>query len=74
MHNEDSFDLYFLPDFIMIIKSRRTRLAGNVARRGEREMHTGFWLVHLILFERSKRIQKNNINLLKPIGCVNPQV
>jgi hypothetical protein len=31
------------PDIIRIIKSRRIRCAGHVARMGRREMHTGFW-------------------------------
>jgi hypothetical protein len=52
-----------LARFYWIIKSKKTTLAGNVARRGRREMYTGFSLVHLILFGRPKRIRKNNIKI-----------
>jgi hypothetical protein len=35
LHNEELRDLYFSPSIIRIIKSRRMRWAGNVARMGE---------------------------------------
>jgi hypothetical protein len=61
LHNEHRHDLYSLPDFIRVIKSRTIRLEGDVARRGRREMHTGFWTVNLRLFGRPRRIGNNNI-------------
>ena len=36
LHNEELNDLYCLPNIIRVIKSRRMRWAGHVARMGER--------------------------------------
>jgi hypothetical protein len=36
MHNKELHDLYSLPSIIRIIKSRRMRWAGHVARIGEK--------------------------------------
>jgi hypothetical protein len=36
LHNEDVHNLYSLPSIIRIIKSRRMRWAGHVARMGEK--------------------------------------
>jgi hypothetical protein len=37
LHNEELFiNFYFSPDVIRMIKSRRTRLTGHVARTGEK--------------------------------------
>jgi hypothetical protein len=35
LHNEELHDLYSSPSIIMVIKSRRMRWAGHVARMGE---------------------------------------
>jgi hypothetical protein len=35
LHNEELNDLYSSPNFIRVIKSRRMRWAGHVARMGE---------------------------------------
>ena len=35
LHNEDLNDLYCSPNFVRVIKSRRMRWAGHVARMGE---------------------------------------
>jgi hypothetical protein len=43
LHNEELNDLLSSPNFIRVIKSRRKRWAGHVARMGKREVHTGFW-------------------------------
>jgi hypothetical protein len=41
LHNEELHNLYSLPGIIRIIKSRRMRWAGHVARMGEkRNMYT----------------------------------
>jgi hypothetical protein len=36
LHNEELRHLYSLPSIIIIIKSRRMKWAGHVARRGEK--------------------------------------
>jgi hypothetical protein len=43
LHNEELRDLYSLPSIIRIIKSRRMRLAGHVARMGRRETRIDYW-------------------------------
>jgi hypothetical protein len=37
LHNEELNDLYSSPNIIWVIKSRRMRWAGHVARRGEKK-------------------------------------
>jgi hypothetical protein len=40
LHNEELNDLYSLPSIVLVVKSRRMRWAGHVARMGEdREVH-----------------------------------
>ena len=36
LHTEELNDLYSAPNFVLVIKSRRKRWAGHVARIGER--------------------------------------
>jgi hypothetical protein len=43
LHNEELNDLYSSPSTVRLIKSRRMRWAGNVARMGRGEAYTGFW-------------------------------
>jgi hypothetical protein len=43
LHNEELRDLYSSPSIIKIIKSRRMRLAGHVARMGRRGMLIDHW-------------------------------
>jgi hypothetical protein len=43
LRNEELHNLYSSPSIIKMIKSRRTRWAGHVARMGRREMHLGYW-------------------------------
>jgi hypothetical protein len=43
LHNGELNDLYSSPSIIRVIKSRRMRWAGRVARMGKKEVHTGFW-------------------------------
>ena len=44
LHNEEISDLYSLPSIVRVVKSRRMRWAGHVARIWERgEVCTGFW-------------------------------
>jgi hypothetical protein len=43
LHNEELYALYYSPNIIRVIKSRRLRWAGHVVRMGRGEVHTGFW-------------------------------
>jgi hypothetical protein len=43
LHNEELNGLYSLPNIVRVIKSRRMRWAGHVARMGKGEVRTGFW-------------------------------
>jgi len=42
LHNEELNDLYSSPSIVGVIKSRRMRWAGRVARTGRGEVFTGF--------------------------------
>jgi hypothetical protein len=42
LHNEELHNLYFTPNIIRMIKSRRARWAGHLARMGRRGIHVGF--------------------------------
>jgi hypothetical protein len=44
LHNDELHDLYSSPNIVMVIKSRRMRWAGHVARMGRGEVITRFWL------------------------------
>jgi hypothetical protein len=43
LHNEERHNLYSSPSIIGMIKSRRMRWAGHVARMGKRGIHRGYW-------------------------------
>jgi hypothetical protein len=45
-----TYDLYSLANIVRVVKSRRMRWVGHVARMGEGRVCTGFWLG--ILMER----------------------
>ena len=42
LHNEELRDLYSLPNIVRVVKSRRMRWAGHLARMGRGEVCTGF--------------------------------
>jgi hypothetical protein len=44
LHNEELRDLYSSPSIIRIMKSRRMRWAGHVARMGRRGASIYYWL------------------------------
>jgi hypothetical protein len=44
LHNDELHRLYSSPNIVRVIKSRRMRWAGHVARTGRGEVFTGFWL------------------------------
>jgi hypothetical protein len=41
LHGEELYALYSSPDIIRVIKTRRLRWAGHVARKGRGEVHMG---------------------------------
>jgi hypothetical protein len=43
LHNEELHDLYSSPSIIRIIKSRRMRWEGHIARMGRRRMLIDYW-------------------------------
>jgi hypothetical protein len=43
LHNEELNDLYSLPNIVRVVKSRRMRWAGHVARMGRIVVCTGCW-------------------------------
>jgi len=43
LHNEELNDLYSSPNIVRVIKSRRLRWGGHVARMGEERGCTGCW-------------------------------
>jgi hypothetical protein len=43
LHNEELHNLYPSSNVIRMIKSRRMRWAGHVARMGGRGRHVGYW-------------------------------
>jgi len=47
LFNEELNDLYSSPNTFRVIKSRRMRWAGHVARMGERRGYTRFWWENL---------------------------
>jgi hypothetical protein len=44
LHNDELHSLYSSLNIVRVIKSRRMRWAGHVARMGEGEVFTGLWL------------------------------
>jgi hypothetical protein len=42
LHNEELYNLYFPPQIVGVIKSRRMRWVGHVAPMGAGEAHLGF--------------------------------
>jgi hypothetical protein len=47
LHNEELNDLYSTSNIVQVIKSRRIRWVGHVARMGSREACIGFWWENL---------------------------
>jgi len=48
LHNEELNDLYCSSNIVRVIKSRRMRWLGHVARMGRGEAYTGFWWGNLM--------------------------
>jgi hypothetical protein len=47
LHSEELSDLYYSPNIVRVIKSRRIRWVGHVARTGREKLYTGFWWENL---------------------------
>jgi hypothetical protein len=47
LHNEELYALYFLPNIIRVIKSRRLSWVGHAARIGVGELYTGLYWENL---------------------------
>jgi hypothetical protein len=67
LHNEELNDLCSSPT--IVIKSRRTRLAGHVARMGREEACTGFWWGKRPLGRPTCRWVDNIKMDLQEVGC-----
>ena len=73
MHNEELNDLYYSPNILQVIKSRRMRCAGHVSRMG---VERGVYRVLLEKpegrrpLERPMRRRVDNIRMdLQEVGC-----
>jgi hypothetical protein len=44
LHNDKLHSVYSSPNIVRVIKSRRMRWAGHVARTGRGEVFTAFWM------------------------------
>ena len=73
LHNEELNDLYSSPNIVRVIKSRRMRWAGHVARMGEER---GMYRVLLVKpggrrpLRRPRRRWVDNIRMdLQEVGC-----
>ena len=65
LHNEEINDLYCSLNIVRVIKSRRMKRAGHVARMRRGEAYTGFWRGNLrerdYLEERSIEIGRAHV-------------
>jgi hypothetical protein len=73
LHNEELHDPYSSPTIVRMIKSRRMRWAGHVARMGRGEVYTGFLWGNLRVREplaRPRRRWEDNIKMdPQEVGC-----
>jgi len=73
LHNEELNDLYCSTNIVRVIKSRRMRWAGQVARMGREEANTEFWWGEpegKRPLRRPKLRREDNIKMdLQEVGC-----
>ena len=73
LHNEELNDLCSSPNIVRVIKSRRMRWAGHVARMGRGEAYTGFWVGEpegKRPLGRPRRKREDNIKMdIQKMGC-----
>ena len=43
LHNEELYYLYFTPNIVRMVKSKRMGWAGHLALMGRGELYTGLW-------------------------------
>jgi len=43
LHIDELNDVYYSPNIIWVIKSRRMRWVGHIAHKGRERAYTGFW-------------------------------
>jgi len=69
LHNEELNDLYCSLNTIRVIKSRRMRWAGHVARRGEERK--GVYRVLVVIPEGNRPLRRHRVRLeyYINIGC-----
>jgi hypothetical protein len=73
LHNDELNVLYSSPNIVRVIKSRRMRWAGHVARMGKGEAYTGFWCGNLSerpLGSPSRSWEDNMKMDLQEVECV----
>jgi hypothetical protein len=73
LYDDELNDLYSSPSIVRVIKSRRMRWAGHVARMGRGEACTGFFMGKpegKRPLGRPRRIWEDNIKMnLQEVGC-----
>ena len=72
VHNEEINDHYSSPNIFRVIKPRRMRWAGHVARMGAGKLHPGFWWGNLRERDYLKHpgVGEDNIKMdLQELGC-----
>ena len=72
LHNEELNDLYCLNNIFRVIKSRRMRWTGHVARIGRGEAYSRFWWGNLRErpLGRDRHRWEDNIKMdLQDVGC-----
>jgi hypothetical protein len=72
IHNEELSDLYCSPIIVQVIKLRKMRWAGHVARMGRGEAYTGFWWGNLRERDHLEDLGIDGVDIkleLKEVGC-----
>jgi len=70
LHDEELNDVYSSRNIMRVIKSRRMRLAGHVARMGEERGCIGSWWGNRRPLGRPRRRWVDNIRMdLEEVGC-----
>ena len=67
LYKEELNDLYCSPGIIRVIKSRKMRWAGHVARMGRGEEYTGFWWGELIKRDHFEDLGEDGSIILKRV-------
>jgi hypothetical protein len=65
LHNEELHNLYYLPDNIKVIKSRKMKWAGHIARIGEMRKNKILWVENLMGRDNSQDLVVDGKKILK---------